>query len=163
MTKKRKPSKVLSKKELKHLLNLPTTLEEARTIKRKFEGVLAALEREEDDTIDERCPHCVYDDDGCMFRCGDCRYNKPPFVPDNQVPILRCTTVPFGGVMAINVETFVTLNCHSVEVHFPSLRRDGYPYFPDTLPEAKRWAKGHVEWADAVIRRKGVHLELCPK
>lgn len=160
-TVKKPRRKVLSAEELKILANLPTTVEEAQTIKRRFKAILDGLKKPPVNRLDiyEPCPHCAYDKATYTYCCGKCRYNKMPFTDralNRVLPCMRCLNIAFGVITARDVTDIVVLSHHKATVLgtlSSSLRAK------ELVSMARIWAKGHVEWADAVIKAGGTHLE----
>ena len=149
--------KVLSPEELEILMRLPTTVTEAQSIKKRFAAILKRLRSRSVGhlpyKIEIGCPHCVYGDCAFIYRCGECRYNNPPFTTGG-VPVMACIRVKFGGVSANDVRDVVVLSATGATVYPDGMSR--------TAPSAIRWAQGHVEWATAVIKAGGTHLEVLP-
>jgi hypothetical protein len=184
--------KVLSKKELDILLLVPTTVEQAAEIDRRFGQLLAILNalptnrrkvetwemqlQHYVDTVEEAgdqtdvaeiklgCPHC--DMLAGKFRCHMCAYGcaKKYLKPINSCTFIGdiyCTDARFGGVSYRNLSelsSFLEIDLHAdrVTVEMSEVGLYDWDHYKLQLQRAKRWSRGHIEWANEVIKRDGV-------
>ena len=128
---------VLLEGELENLLKVKTSVAGARIMKKRFQWVLDHLD-EPNAAEDFGCPHCLEVDD-----CPVCAYN----IAFDRSDGATCLEVPFGGVIALDVERLVILSSTNVAI----VRA---PETPEEREQVEVWAKGHIEWADAVLAKK---------
>jgi hypothetical protein len=144
-------TKVLTKQELQNLLNVKTSLRQAKLIKKRNAELLEAFEhfREskrcliyENDwrNLPYACPHCDLN-----MRCDSCAWKVEPF---HKYLITFCLRATFGGVRYSTVEKVISyspghcsVNAYRA-VHCSSKKAS----------EVRKFLKGHIEWAEAVIQ-----------
>lgn len=164
-----KPKRVLTPEELVALLEVDTTYDEAVTIKKRWEGLLAFAEKVKplpgdcvnyDDLCSESrlgCPHCNYN-----YVCDRCSY----FSTSTRKRLVRegicrfyCLHFTFGGIsMAKSFKREVLiLSAERETITLALLRQnilDG-KLIPETWKEEIdkiiTLCKGHIEWANAVL------------
>ena len=134
---------VLSKKELAGLLRVKTTKREAKSIRRRFQWVLDRLKKPYDEERDRarfHCPHCKVELG--HFCCGSCRYQAHPRARGLDCP---CLSVPFGGVTTKALGMLTVILGNNIVILKPWA-------WESKRARVVRWARGHVEWAEAVLR-----------
>lgn len=150
---------VLTAAELACLLEVPTTPEQARQILSRNQQALAMLLSDEPGTVDIGCPHCLDakeewkkqfpDAPTTGLFCKTCAYTKTVDPADTLGGHCACCTYSFGGhcydddVDAVVRLTSVSLDVDATNESFMSVRH------------AKVWLRGHIEWAEEVLRRAG--------
>ena len=140
--------KVLSKSELKTLLSICTTKKEAARIKKKFTAIKDLVESGEGGGVNIECPHCGITASSA-FACRDCRYTEALGLSGAKA-ITCCIHVPFGGVKySPDVSRFIDLDERHAWVH------SSWSMAPEVRQKAIRWAQGHIEWAEAILAKKG--------
>ena len=136
----------------------PTTVKEAKLIKERFTAVLSALERRKNGLFELGCPHCHSIDENGKDRtydCDNCRYNTPPFTRRRSVDAdCPCICVPFGEHTGMGpVSNVIQLSPNTVCIVGCVLNPDAVRQKDEQA--AIIFARGHIEWADEVIRRGG--------
>ena len=132
------PAKVLLKGELEALLRVPTTVRQAEKILERNRKALRALKAGSRSTIRIGCPHCLDAADGLgRMRCGHCVYH------DGMSYAMSCLDFQFGGYDANDVRSVIKLYMDKIVVDGAMLAH----------PAAVVWLKGHIEWAQEVIKR----------
>ena len=143
--------KVLSRKELRVLLKVKTTPEEARQILEKFSLIITILGKNYCwsimgyENVSIGCPHCATDASG-TYLCSRCRYSIVPF--KKILPMFPCTAALFGGYCYGSVSSVVELSCTGATVYRCADK--------SLVKAAIIWAKGHCEWAREEIGRAHV-------
>jgi hypothetical protein len=137
-------TKILTDAELACLLEVKTTVKQARTILKRNQLILKALEVGEHASIRIGCPHCMATrTKELRVNCGTCAYSVAG--PESGLGGTWCLGYSFGGFTGHDI-IGVELCTDSVEVFggdLSSLQRE----------KAIIWTKGHIEWAREVIRR----------
>jgi hypothetical protein len=124
---------ILSKKELRLLLKVPTSVRQAKQIIKRNTLALKALRANEMKEFHVGCPHC-------KCKCSTCAYPTYKGCFGDQ-----CLHYMFGGVNYYNINGFIRLAPSSIRVE--GISQD--------IEFAERWLLGHIEWAEAVIKDKG--------
>lgn len=138
--------KILRPKELKALLSVETTVEQAKQIIERNQVVLDWMKKNPKKFMSWNiaCPHCIQAPYG-NFECKSCAYSK-----NNPELFLSCTRMTFGGFSHY-------LNIINEVIRLRSSHIDYYPCRKEAPPKQRRavttWLKGHIEWAEEVIRR----------
>jgi hypothetical protein len=127
---------VLLEGEMENLLKIRTSVKDARLIKKRFQWVLNNLDKP-DRTSPLGCPHC-----SCDF-CSQCSYFVIPFSDQRENP---CLSVPFGGVIFWDI-------VHIIQIGSDFIGILATPKTPEEREQVEVWAKGHIEWANAVLAR----------
>jgi len=138
---------------LDFLETLPTTEKEIKEWKRSFENKFGF-------TGNVGCPHCRYGY-GKYF-CHSCDWQK---VLSFENILFKCTKVTFGGISHTKVcrQKFVDIeyafDFEQVYGHLPRIKEDGSfdqedidTYLLD-LEGCKTFVKGHIEWAEEIIKQ----------
>jgi len=133
--------KILSKKELRLLLKVPTTVRQAKQIIRRNKLALKALLANEEKTFAVGCPHCKGSCDSCAYPEGNRLFGD------------QCLSYMFGGVNYYLVCNFISLSPEAIKVHSSPESSGMDRRIKQDL--AIRWLQGHIEWAEAVIKAKG--------
>lgn len=126
---------ILTKAELACLLEVETTAEQAKQILRRNQAILRSVRGRESITITIGCPHCRGSCVGCAYEVG------------RQAGVYSswCLDYSFGGICARDVNCVDLADCCvNVEAEHADVQ---------DRKRAKRWAQGHIEWAQEVIRR----------
>lgn len=138
-------AKILTKAELACLLEVKTTVAQARTILKRNRAMLKLAEKRKNGYVFFACPHCAEAfkrDKACSYVCGHCAYT-PKELGDLEY---WCTQYSFGGIVAKDVAKYISL-----------FRDNAYVYGQRIAIEDRetvlRWIGGHIEWAEEVIRR----------
>jgi hypothetical protein len=138
--------KVLKPGELKKLMRVKTTKAQAIQIIERNLAVLRGLKRNEHITLPYGCPHCNED-----YACEACAWTKglgklPGYNPAvERCCIGRCTT--FGGVTYAEISNVFSYGYASVTLKF------WYRLPACNLSQARVYARGHIQWALAVIAK----------
>lgn len=132
--------KVLAKKELKALLKVKTTVEEAKQIKQRNLKLLDALYAGYEYTGYVGCPHC-------HGSCKTCEWYKYPVkITSSHDP--KCFEASFGGV------TYGELSAYGIRYFFNSEQlRSINEIEPEFQDKIERFLLGHIEWANEIIKR----------
>ncbi len=154
---------VLSKKELRALLKVPTTVEQAKQIKRRCEGLLEFMLKMKDNWAAIRaktykgfttyegvigCPHCEETPTHHRMRqCDKCAWVNYP----NKSGGLACYSAKFGG---ITIEEVRCLRYWTKRESAFVNRLVNSPF--SALLACIRFLRGYIEWAVAVIKKGGV-------
>ena len=146
MRSKKPKLKYLRPKELREILRLPTTVAEAKTIKRRYNALAEAILNGRSHMGKIGCAHCVFRDG--RFRCGECRWGN---LPRRKTDLytgkqFRCCAQPFAGRTYDDpdMRAAITLGFNA------ECTRAGVGTY------AYRYCMAHVEWAEEVIRLGGV-------
>jgi hypothetical protein len=150
---------VLTQAELECLLEVKTTVDQAKTIIRRNRLALQLLHAGENGEVRVRCPHCI----GLCFGCA---YSKTEFAKETSGHA-TCLYYSFGGVTAEDVTEVIGLFSTRMQV---GASVDVPWADPDEIKRqtraAIRWAEGHIEWAKEVLRqakrRKKGYGRGCP-
>lgn len=140
-------SRVLSTKELNALLKVKTTSAQARQIIRRNSIALEMLQNgpwpdEGEFTVKVGCPHCNQS-------CRHCAYPSNGGGIDehgNLYMFGQCLHYKFGGVSYYNVNCIIDISRDFYLLHKADSRSREYK-------DAITWLKGHIEWAEAVLKR----------
>jgi hypothetical protein len=127
---------ILTKAELACLLEVETTVAQAKKIIRRNQLALNALKARQNKLIKLGCPHCSGYCTGCAYEVGK---------EGSDRISTWCLEYSFGGLTAHDIRV-VELGEEDIEVfgaNYPKTERD----------KAERWLKGHIEWGREVIRR----------
>jgi hypothetical protein len=147
--------KVLTEAELQCLLEIPTTVEGAQMILKRNQKILELLEKGKGGQAHIGCPHCINagGSDTKLGNCTVCKYPKPD-VDISQLALLnrRCVEHTFGGVALNDLNYCIGLTAVNATVKTPSFRRS-LALVKDDVEKAITWTRGHIEWAQEVIRR----------
>lgn len=144
---------VLSDDELKFLLSVGTSKAEAKTIRERFIQIERCLKRREPRIILIGCPHCTLGN--AALCCAQCRYTKALCILKRRFPqFCPCLSVKFGGMSLVQVNRkfdkrglgIVTLGVGQAAVSAAATRAS-----QAVIDAAVRWARGHINWADAVL------------
>lgn len=131
--------KVLTKKELEMLLQIPTTVEQAKQIKERNEALLDALYAGTAYRGTVGCPHCG-------VQCSRCAWARYPANKDDGPAF--CFAGSFGGV------TLNEIWLEGLDYSINDERLDTIENILDVNQDKiERFLIGHIEWANAVIRR----------
>ena len=141
---------VLTSAELALLLKIPTTVEQARKIKKRNELLLKALLAGVSGESSE-CPHCaeaslIVGKDYADFSCGKCAWNRDELSTVGGMFFCVSERVRFGGVKYAEVYSHLWLNPGYAVIGGNALDN----------PKVEPFIRGHIEWAEEVIRRGGV-------
>lgn len=112
-----------------------TTAAQAGQIIRRNRAILRALRAKEDEVIPIGCPHCQGSCVGCSYQI-----DAQPGTYSSW-----CLDYSFGGIAARDV------NCVDLADDHVDVTAEGADV--RDLRRAKQWARGHIEWAQEVIRR----------
>jgi hypothetical protein len=139
----------LLKEELDILLQVPTTVEQAKTIRKRNLTLLSNYRRQRNPHTKIGCPHCQHTSRG--FQCKGCAWTlirsqirnaDGDYDPDERI----CVDMTFNGNCLNESSILYGYNKESISI-FDELSKK-------TLNEA--FLMGHVEWARAVIALGGV-------
>lgn len=182
--------KVLRKEELGVLLQVPTSPAFANNIKARFGNALKHLDKlpkvpkrgvTYTFDVETHCPHCILLTDG-DFDCEACGYAKvSPKLPELATAygiLVYCTAVTFGGISyrMLNGNEYyarpyalldLTLCAENIHFMFELLETgmEGARRYQRFVQDVRTWCRGHVEWADFVLRAaRHEHAPLeCPE
>jgi hypothetical protein len=135
--------KILTEAELAYLLEVKTTVEQAKGVIKRNEAILRVLRDRDDATVKLPCPHCVTaGSKNGDYHCRTCAYTAVNPGYNGMV----CLTYSFGGITHDGISSFFDLAADAIDVTACRMSRK-------EVRLATRWAKGHIEWAEEVIRR----------
>lgn len=135
----------LSQEELYALLKVPTTVYQAKKIRKR--NLLLWKKFNDNDTSKSKigCPHCKYNYEEGIYSCSKCAWKLYP-----KRGIGPCTEATFGSVL-LGDQRVVTYSPDSEQVNDGILRCiDG------EAEETEDFLLGHVEWARAIILQGGI-------
>ncbi len=141
--------------ELQRLLKVPCTVKQARQIKRRNKQLLAALEagikRQEGTypSFNVGCPHC-----STNMNCTNCAWRSYP-----GRHVLRCTDAKFYGTSLNNqvkMQYIIQFSSNKETLAYSLLDTD------KAVNNAILFLKGHIEWANAVVKRGGIGKDSKP-
>jgi len=136
---------ILTEAELACLLEVKTTVKQARTVLKRNQLILKALEARENVTIRIGCPHCMATrNKQGHVNCSRCAYAVARDEGDTSSGTW-CLGYSFGGYSGHDVQ--------GVELCTDSVFVNGDDLNPGQRENAMIWTKGHIEWAREVIRR----------
>jgi len=148
------PNKILSKKELKNLFRVRTTVKEAKQIKKRNLLLLEAVNKRKLYVSEIGCPHCkvkvvdsAYED--MTTDCEHCAW-KPFASRTNLIP---CFGATFGGVSLLSLQNNGLSFYHDEEAFEPQDLADSPMGKEVTLRRIVTFLKGHIEWADAILEK----------
>ena len=118
------------------------------------------------------CPHCLWEVTLC--KCDGCRWEKywgAKYIKLNKLDGSdKCCKATFGGVTYLEVHqrreidyVCVTYGCSSERANFfphsivgseEEEREERFQEYLAQLEKCKKFVKGHIEWAEAVINKK---------
>jgi hypothetical protein len=133
--------KILTKTELRKLLRVPTSYEQAWKIKVRNEALLDALYRGKDHHGCVGCPHCLF--------CRTCAWQKYSKKPRGRTSIFGpCFYATFGGVTYEDISNN-GLTYGPMQEFIDSTDKIE-PKYQDKI---ERFLLGHIEWANAIIAK----------
>ena len=150
---------VLKKREIEVLKQVKTTKKQAKQILRRNKPMLAVIEeaikkygkrKYKDDPIwdgyegDIGCPHCTTGAN-LLHPCNKCSWNVPPEL--GLGPHAPCLGAGFGGV-SMNSQLVVEYDSSGEFIWFDACSKDD-------LKDARKFLKGHIEWAQMVLDGPG--------
>jgi hypothetical protein len=147
--------KVLTKAELQCLLEIPTTVEDAQMILKRNQKILELLKKGKGGQVHVGCPHCINAGGSAtgLGHCDVCKYPKPAVdIPQLDSLGCRCVEYTFGEVALADLNHCIGLTAVNATVETPSSLRSRYG-FEYAAEKAITWTRGHIEWAQEVIRR----------
>ena len=152
--------KVLTKAELVCLLDVKTSVDQARIIRQRNKAALKAIDEFEKGGPDAvvigiGCPHCLATRSmpDCGFKaCDECSYGKAS--SDEGVLVVPgsapCLGYSFGGLTNSMVwgddGSMVELSATTLELDLGGRTKK-------EMTNLRTWLEGHVEWAAEVIKR----------
>jgi hypothetical protein len=145
--------KYLTKEELDNLLKVPTTICQAKKVRKR--NLLLWEKFNDNDTSDSTigCPHCKYTGEGHL--CSTCAWQLYP--EQFGKTFLHCTSVTFGGVYFDNqVAVSYSTDSESLNDTKESMIDCYSDEASDLIEEVENLLLGHVEWAEAVILQGGI-------
>jgi len=146
--------KVLTPKERRILRQVKTTKAQAKVIKARNVRLLEALDRAcsgngavNNEVVPIGCPHCL----GSGRNCSSCSWRIPrlkKLAKESGYNFCTfCNYATFGGISADTVPFVVYAPGWAMAT---SITIDGITRSAG-LEMSKRFVKGHIEWADAVL------------
>ena len=148
---------ILTKEERRNLLAVKTTKKEARTMKMRFKCLLEALKKEKVRRVEIGCPHCETahvrkNTHRLRYNCHECAYTKAAhdrglcrLYPELGGDDFACVEhFSFGDVTYDMVNHLITLDRTNI-----SLKETG-----ESTEDIETFAKGHIEWAELVLKAK---------
>jgi len=155
---------ILTKEERKNLLAVKTTKKEARSMKRRFETLLKKLRKEEklngaEFLVKISCPHCETahrkeNPRNYCYNCKECAYTKAALeqgmMSAEDGDDFSCVKFfSFGNVSYEMIDHLISLDRTGLTI-------DRCPVFMDEIErqDLEKFAKGHIEWANLVLKRK---------
>jgi hypothetical protein len=154
---KRKAGSVLTQQELAGLLKVPTAVAQAKQIRKRNIALLRAIKRGVAWRGEVGCPHCQVVGEN---ECDTCAWSKHPASKmnarlfgkpyENNIFGVCCLGVTFGGIPMRAVQ-----GC-GIEYAADWESFDPIKYHDNYSGSIERAIRGHIEWANEVIRRGGV-------
>jgi ribosomal protein S27AE len=146
---------ILTKNELRRLLRVKTTVDQAKQLIRRNQKMLDAINEhpEERKIVKIKCPHCSW---GIVFnkttdsfyQCGKCSY-KPE---SKNGRCFQCCEYTFGGFNYKDWEIRDNIDLKGPTIEYKGINSNR-TFGQDTLKVIKTWLQGHIEWGQEVIRR----------
>jgi hypothetical protein len=132
----------LSKEELDILLQVPTTVEQAKTIMKRNRILLSHYRNHNSKETYVGCPHCKVSSSG-SYDCRGCAWQtiSSKIMSKNFLPCLKAT---FGSATLFEVQA--SYGCKQESIYFGK----GNPRYTTAF------LMGHIEWARAVIALGGI-------
>jgi len=154
---------VLTEEELACILKVPTTREQAVQILHRNLMLLGPIDFWMDhihhlDCLTEQerqfesgigCPHCDLE-----YTCDRCAWQGIKPSPWMKHP---CCSVPFGGVTYISLNSLKAIDFHyqadSEHLELRAVEGRSMAAITEDLLQVRRYLRGHIEWAQAVLQR----------
>ena len=138
-------TKILSQKELRKLMQVHTTVKQAKQIIVRNTKALDVLRENKAETVKIGCPHCESDCKNCAYP-----YNKNTDFGE------QCLTYKFGGLTYSNISDMILISPYEIRVEATQIEGSfsgrGYP-IEELKKNSESWLQGHIEWAEAVIKK----------
>lgn len=144
---KRACNRVLSKHELNELLKVKTTMKQARQIIRRNSRALEILRSGVLGHVPIGCPHC----EAVETNCTRCAYHPEETgtseLSSRELFTEFCLEYTFGGIRHREVCRVIGIRPSHMHI-IPDIGR------PEIVASADIWLRGHIEWAEAVLKRR---------